>query len=346
MTTIVAPVPGSGSSSLEDISPTESSTHDQFTRSHGEICSTTASVISLPESEDGPKLSPSPIGPRIDPSGLDPVPVSRSVSPAKERESKTSDTYGRSSMASLTSAVLQSCLASRLVLQLAGRGSMEYSLTWRKWDMPGRGAICALRASARRTSDNVCSGWPTASASDHKGGYAGGRIRNGKLSTDRLDVVAQMAGWPTPKASEGEKETRSAEGAAREVERKKCPSLATLAYVASWPTVLAKDRPSKTDRPEAFQSLAKTAGWATPTATDGGRGRGGPRLRDTGVPLSQQAPGAITSGSTSETENRGALNPDLARWLMGFPEEWGSCGATAMQSSRKSRRNSSNRSLS
>lgn len=40
--------------------------------------------------------------------------------------------------------------------------------------------------------------WPTPSATDHKGGYEGGRIRNGKLSVDRLDVAAQLATWPTP----------------------------------------------------------------------------------------------------------------------------------------------------
>lgn len=34
--------------------------------------------------------------------------------------------------------------------------------------------------------------WPTASATDSKGGYQGGRIRNGKLSVDRLDVAAQL----------------------------------------------------------------------------------------------------------------------------------------------------------
>ncbi|EPQ5852978.1 hypothetical protein L9336_005654, partial [Klebsiella variicola] len=38
-------------------------------------------------------------------------------------------------------------------------------------------------------------------ATDGKGGYQGGRIRNGKLSTDRLDVAAQLAGWPTPTTS-------------------------------------------------------------------------------------------------------------------------------------------------
>jgi hypothetical protein len=90
----------------------------------------------------------------------------------------------------------------------------------------------------------VSQGWPTPSTRDHKGGYEGGRIRNGKISTDTLDVVAQIAGQTT---------------------------------------------------------------------------------------MSSPAP----------TEKRGALNPALPRWLMGFPPEWCDCAVTAMQSFPKSRRNSS-----
>jgi DNA (cytosine-5)-methyltransferase 1 len=37
----------------------------------------------------------------------------------------------------------------------------------------------------------------------------------------------------------------------------------------------------------------------------------------------------------------GQLNPEFSRWLMGYPAVWGSCGATAMQSSPKSRLRSS-----
>ena len=33
--------------------------------------------------------------------------------------------------------------------------------------------------------------WPTPTARDHKGGYQGGRIRNGKISKDTLDVAVQ-----------------------------------------------------------------------------------------------------------------------------------------------------------
>jgi hypothetical protein len=44
-------------------------------------------------------------------------------------------------------------------------------------------------------------GWPTPTARDSKGGYQGGRIRKGKISTDSLDVTAQLAHGQTPSAS-------------------------------------------------------------------------------------------------------------------------------------------------
>jgi hypothetical protein len=56
--------------------------------------------------------------------------------------------------------------------------------------------------------------------------------------------------------------------------------------------------------------------------------------------LSAQA-GQDLKPSIAGTEKRAALNPAHSRWLMGYPAAWDSCGATAMQSSRKSPRNSS-----
>lgn len=47
------------------------------------------------------------------------------------------------------------------------------------------------------------SGWATPTSTDHKGGYEGGRIRDGKLSTDRLDVTAQLVG-PARRTASGE----------------------------------------------------------------------------------------------------------------------------------------------
>jgi hypothetical protein len=39
---------------------------------------------------------------------------------------------------------------------------------------------------------SVLAHWPTPAQRDHKGGYQSGRIRNGKISTDTLDVATQL----------------------------------------------------------------------------------------------------------------------------------------------------------
>lgn len=57
----------------------------------------------------------------------------------------------------------------------------------------GRGITAGMSGSSLAQQVKMA-GWPTPTASDHKGGYPGGGIRNGKISTDRLDVVAQIAG--------------------------------------------------------------------------------------------------------------------------------------------------------
>jgi hypothetical protein len=53
--------------------------------------------------------------------------------------------------------------------------------------------------------------WPTPATTDYKGGYQGGRIRNGKLSVDRLDVAAQLA-QPARLTASGELLTGSSAG--------------------------------------------------------------------------------------------------------------------------------------
>ena len=70
-------------------------------------------------------------------------------------------------------------------------------------------------------SRKAAKNWPTATTRDHKGGYVGGRMRNGKVSMDTLDVAVQAhtkgglldqanhsttgksreLQWPTPRAN-------------------------------------------------------------------------------------------------------------------------------------------------
>lgn len=52
--------------------------------------------------------------------------------------------------------------------------------------------------------------WPTAASRDHKGGYVGGRIRNGKISMDTLDVAVQAASGTTTNGSSAPMEKRGA----------------------------------------------------------------------------------------------------------------------------------------
>lgn len=122
--------------------------------------------------------------------------ASHSASQESSAGQPTNVTSGRCGSSSLTSADLQSFLASRLQASPPLNGLMMYSMGWKMQVTPAQRQICALLASARRISGSGSTGlalWPTPSATDHKGGYYGGRKRNGKWSTDRLDVTAQLA---------------------------------------------------------------------------------------------------------------------------------------------------------
>jgi site-specific DNA-cytosine methylase len=87
-----------------------------------------------------------------------------------------------------------------LLQQIENRGSNLYSTNLSYHRMPSQRLHFLLAASAHHTSVNDFglphSGWPTTTVRDGKGGYQGGRIRNGKYSTDTLDVTAQLAAWP------------------------------------------------------------------------------------------------------------------------------------------------------
>ena len=192
-------------------------------------------------SEDGASHSGSQDGQMIVLFGRDHVRASLSARQAQEQGLLMSGTSGRTGTTSSASASLQSFLASRLQAKTASAGSTLYKLTWKQRDTPSQLKISALRASALRTSDSASglsgwptpvvndttgskyaysqgnhdkkvlklpgaadqAGWPTPAQTDHKGGYEGGRIRDGKLSTDRLDVTAQIAG-PARRTATGE----------------------------------------------------------------------------------------------------------------------------------------------
>ena len=146
----------------------------------------------------------------------------------------------------------------------------------------------------------MLAGWSTASARDWKdtAGMATEAVNPDGSTRTRLDQLprqAQMAGWPTSRAADGEKNGRTTEGALSEIQRKGSP-----------------------------QDLAQAAAICGPARFT--------------------VSGEMLTGCSAGMESGGQLNPDLSRWLMGYPAEWGSCGATAMQLIRTRRPSSSGRS--
>jgi hypothetical protein len=227
------------------------------------------SAISSPVSVGGVMRSDLPVGPTTAPCGPDHALANLSAKQALERGLMTKDTYGRHSAGSSTSDDLQFALENRLRVSLVVTGSPEYALTWKQWDMESGPPICALRASARRTSGNDFGGWPTPD-------YCSGS--GGRVSSD------PVAGWVTPSSRD-------------------------------W-----KDTPGMSQ---------------TGTNPDGST-----RTRIDQLPRQAAIAGQTQSGFPAPMEKRGVLNPALSRWLMGYPAEWGCCGATAMQLCHKSRKSS------
>jgi len=151
-------------------------------------------AISLQASQAGTTPSNSQDGPQTGPSGLGAAPASRFHRPVNAEALRTSDICGLFGSSLSPSADLQRSLESRLLQRLADSGSMEYVLTWKRWDMPSGPPICVLRAQAPRTSGKGCGGWQTPNAMEGGQTSRGGK-RKGELL---LGGQAKMAGWATP----------------------------------------------------------------------------------------------------------------------------------------------------
>lgn len=257
--------------------------------------------------------------------------VSRSVRRDSAREPKMTDTYGPNSCDSLPPADLQtssenksaggklpenyslrersSDLSRRISERLKRRtkklGSSMYKLTW-KDSVTSWGAYHSrLAVSVPRMPVNVCIGmlgtWAT--ARNVTTGHCTGNPERAFDKKSRLEDQVFLANWPTCAARDWR------DGKSNQHGKNSRPLNEVVVQVAALPTPGAKFNEAKPNPPIMV-----------------GRKKTDPQISLADValyvitgPVRLTATGELLTGSHAEITNGGQLNPDLPRWLMGFP---------------------------
>jgi hypothetical protein len=279
----------------------------------------TPSATSSPAFQGGQKPLDSPDGPQTAPSGPAPALVSPSPQQVATPAPPTPATCGPSSAVSSRSAALQSYLANRLQAPSTTAGSTSSPATWKPKTTPSGRPYLAHTPSALRTAVPGSTGqeWPTPQANKlTKNSTNPTRMKEGGVQTALADAAWLAAPWTTPQAHDthprgsGNRQNPNAGGAC----------LGWDAKAAQWATPNTRDH--------------KDTGNLEPSMT---RQDGLARLDTVPRQAWTATSGAEGSGSPAPTANRGALNPALSRWLMGFAASWDSAALRAHRSYQKSR---------
>jgi hypothetical protein len=313
--------------------------------------------IVLPGSPAGSLPSSLPDG-EMNRSGPDLAPANPSPSLVGGRGSKMSGIYGPTSIGSSVPPGPLSSWESKLRRNLGTIGSTEWPLIWkRKATKQGR-SISRLRVSTPRTSETGCTGWRSPNVREKGGGaYSDPAKALARLTSGHQinleDEALAIAGWSTPRATDGEKGGPNMSFGAGGT-----PLPAQASQLAGWVTPDARDANAEglqagLSQIEKYstcglQTQAVIAGWNTPKASQTmGRYSQVNGKRYPGLWQKAQFLSGATTNSWDPTRKDsigalGQLNPAFVSWLMGFPPEWlEHCPAKRSRSLRKVKRGAS-----
>jgi hypothetical protein len=271
-------------------------------------------------------------------------PANPSPSPGVDSGTKTPATSGRTSGGLSTGRDRVSSFSKTSQVSLLFDNETDDRLTpwcessWNDWVTQLRAVSLQRRKLARLINGNGCSSsdWPTPSADGSAGESDPDLIRLGaKLVNSRTGRVLQtnlateVGLWPTPQASDDQRDRQSDEGVLKWSQREQASSeLAVTARL--WATPSSRDH-KDTD------GMATTG--TNPDGSERERLDQLPRqVFQFGLPAPQTPqPGPTSSVDTptSPRPSKRRLNPRFVEWLMGWPLGWTAYAPVATASSRK-----------
>jgi len=225
-----------------------------------------------------------------------------------------------------------------------------YTMRWTRSVTASGRSWWALRLSERRIDGTESGLWPTADASEGNGGRTArpgcsptGQSRDGIKVTVNLNAAVTMQ-FPTPNAHDAE---RGAE--CRATKAKRNAGGVNLREACNWPTPRSEDS-EQTGAHETPDTLTSAGRWFSPQSRDwkdSGPTQGKRKSPNIGTQV--HAGQCRQDQGSMNGKRRGSLNPAWVSQLMGYPDGWLDlpketlCKLSAIPSSRKSRRKSSER---
>lgn len=214
-------------------------------------------------------------------------------------------------------------LGNRLQAKMGGLGSILYQVTCKHWITPAGRLILAQRASAHRSSDKDCIGWPRPTVGNANNSrvddpltYSEKHLARPNSGSDLAIVAQGLAGWPRPTVGNATGGQTPPEGTTAEGRtpdgRKVTVALPYVTGLAGWPRPQAGNPGTETYNPAGnTDSSRKTCAIAATVE----------------FRFTPQSIGEMPTGSCVVTQTErvsGPLNPRHSGWLMLGPwaEAW------------------------